>query len=269
MSDFVSLKDARDESRYGGKCASLARALQAGLPAPGGYALGVDIVARIAAGSKADCERVRPLFAELAPAMAVRSSAVGEDSSTASFAGLHLSVLNVMDVESLLEAIRDVHQSAHTNEARAYRARLQIAGLPAIAVVLQKQILSDMAGVMFTRNPLTGESERYIEAGWGLGEAIVSGLIVPDTYRIAADGTVLERTAGEKDLLLVAHKDGNVIEKAVADDKIEALCLGDAELQQLHELANACQKIYGPNLDIEWAFFEGQVYLLQCRGITR
>lgn len=269
MSDFVLLKDARDESRFGGKCASLAKALQAGLPAPGGYALGVGIVARIAAGSKADCERVRPLFDELAPAMAVRSSAIGEDSNAASFAGMHLSVLNIMDIESLFEAIRDVHQSAHTNEARAYRARMQVSGEPAIAVAIQKQILSDMAGVMFTRNPLTGDTERYIEAGWGLGEAIVSGLIVPDTYRIATDGTVLERRAGEKDLLLVAHKDGNVMEQAVAEDKIEALCLGDAELKQLHELANACEKVYGAKLDIEWAFYQGQIYLLQCRGITR
>jgi pyruvate,water dikinase len=146
---------------------------------------------------------------------------------------------------------------------------MQIAGAPAIAVALQQQIASDMAGVMFTRNPLTGDAERYIEAGWGLGEAIVAGLIVPDTYRIAADGTVIERTAGEKDVLLIAHKDGKVVEQSVPDDKIEALCLGDAELADLHALATRCQQVYGEKLDIEWAFHNGTLNLLQCRGITR
>lgn len=269
MSDIVPLHAALDESRYGGKCASLARALQAGLPVPGGYALDTEIVARIAGGNKADCERVRGLFKDLAPAMAARSSAIGEDSKAASFAGMHLSVLNIMDADALIEAIRDVHESAHTPEARANRQRMQIAGAPAIAVALQQQIASDMAGVMFTRNPLTGDAERYIEAGWGLGEAIVAGLIVPDTYRIAADGTVIERTAGEKDVLLIAHKDGKVVEQSVPDDKIEALCLGDAELADLHALATRCQQVYGEKLDIEWAFHNGTLNLLQCRGITR
>lgn len=269
MSDCVPLAQALDASLYGGKCASLARALQAGLPAPGGYALSVAQVARIARGKAADFSHIAALFGELAPAMAVRSSAVGEDSNDASFAGQHLSVLNIMHADSVLPAITSVYQSAHTPEARAYRARLQVAGDPAIAVVLQKQVLSDVAGVMFTRNPLGGAVERYIEASWGLGEAIVAGLVVPDRYRIHAEGTIIERMAGEKDLMLVADPGGTVVEVEVAPERIEALCLSDRHLSQLHQLASACQQVYGADIDIEWAFHDGQLYLLQCRGITR
>lgn len=167
MKDCVPLREALDEKLYGGKCASLARALQAGLPAPDGYALSVALVARIANSSTADFPQITALFADLAPALAVRSSAVGEDSNDASFAGQHLSVLNVMRADAMLDAIRSVHASAHTPAALAYRARMRVPGEPVIAVVLQRQISSEVAGVMFTRNPINSVAERYIEASWG------------------------------------------------------------------------------------------------------
>jgi len=265
----VLLQEAIDETLYGGKCASLARALRAGLPAPGGYALSVALVKRIAEGSSAEFPEVSALFEQLAPAMAARSSAVGEDSNDASFAGQHLSVLNIMSADAMMEAIVEVFASAHTPEALAYRSRMQVAGAPAIAIALQKQILSESAGVMFTRNPQTGNEERYIEASWGLGEAIVAGLVVPDMFRLGADGSVLECTAGEKDLMLIAEPDGTVVEIEVEGERIEKLCLTTAQLAQLHELASNCQNLYGRDIDIEWAFYQDQLYLLQCRGITR
>jgi len=144
-----------------------------------------------------------------------------------------------------------------------------VEGEPAISVVLQKQILSEMAGVMFTQNPINGESERYIEASWGLGEAIVAGLVVPDSFRIANDGTILEKTAGEKDIMLVATPDGLATEMEVDSEKIESLCLNAEQLQQLHQLASQCEIVYGEKIDIEWAFHAGSLYLLQCRSITK
>lgn len=269
MTEVITLQDAVEERLYGGKCASLARALRAGLPVPGGYALGVDQVEEVARSDDGALADLAARFDDLAPAMAVRSSAVGEDSSAASFAGQHLSVLNVMSAERMLAAIREVYRSAHTDEARAYRERLQVAGEPRIAVALQKQVLSESAGVMFTRNPRNGAAERYIEASWGLGEAIVAGLVVPDSFRISPAGVILERTAGEKDLMLQANPTGEVEEVEVDPDRIEALCLTDVQLGQLHTLAEACQQVYGPDIDIEWAFCAGQLYLLQCRAITR
>ena len=265
----VPLAEAVEDSLYGGKCVSLGTALRAGLPAPDGYALPVALVSAIAGGDASAMAQVRALFDELAPAMAVRSSAVGEDSDDASFAGLHLSVLNIMDADSMMSAIHDVHDSAHTPEAMAYRAKMGVAGEPAIAVVLQQQILSEVAGVMFTQNPLNGDSERYIEASWGLGEAIVAGLVVPDSFRIGNDGSLIQQTAGEKDIKLVATAAGATEEVEVEADKIEALCLDAEQLLQLHELAAKCETVYGDKIDIEWAFHAGNLYLLQCRSITR
>jgi pyruvate,water dikinase len=269
MSQFTPFIEAEDESRFGGKCVSLGAALRAGLPAPNGYALEVDLVEKVTADDAAVIAEVRELFNEVGPTMAVRSSAVGEDSDDASFAGQHLTVLNVMDADAMIDAIKEVRASAHTPEALAYREKMNIPGRPAIAVALQTLIASEMAGVMFTRNPINNEAERYIEASWGFGEAIVAGLVVPDSFRIANDGTLLEKTAGEKDIQLVSDPDGNVIEVDVAEEKIESLCLNDEQLTQLHQLASRCESVYGEGVDIEWAFNNDQLYLLQCRSITR
>jgi pyruvate,water dikinase len=269
MSSAVRFIKAVEETRFGGKCVSLGAALRAGLPAPNGYALDVELVDRIAADDAAAIAEVHGLFNEVGPRMAVRSSAVGEDSADASFAGQHLTVLNVMDADAMIAAIKEVHASAHTEEALGYREKMQITGRPAIAVALQTLVASEMAGVMFTRNPMTSESERYIEASWGFGEAIVAGLVVPDTFRLANDGSIIEKTAGEKDLQLVSDPAGNVVEVEVAPEKVESLCLTDAHLAQLHKLASTCESVYGTGVDIEWAISKDQLYLLQCRSITR
>ncbi len=264
----VKLVDATDESLFGGKNVSLGSAIREGLPTPGGYALCVDLVNEIVKGNQLAINEVSALFDELAPAMAVRSSAVGEDSDEASFAGQHVSILNVMSVESMLLAIQQVHDSAVTPEALAYRERMKVTGEPAIAVVLQKQILSDVSGVMFTHNPVSNVSERYIEASWGLGEAIVAGLVVPDSFRISNSGDIIEQVAGEKDVELVATADGEAVEREVEGDRVTALCLSEPQLGQLHELAKKCESVYGDQIDIEWAFHQDQIYLLQCRSIT-
>jgi len=268
VSVAVPLRDAIEEDRFGGKCVSLGTALRADLPAPNGYALAVDLVDAIANGDEQSISSVLPLFAELAPAVAVRSSAVGEDSVAASFAGQHLSVLNVMDAATMIGAIKQVHGSAFTEEAIGYRARMGVDGEPAIAVVLQQQILSEVAGVMFTKNPLTGDTERYIEASWGLGEAVVAGMVVPDSFRISVNGDLLEQVVGDKDIELVACSEGETMEIEVEEDKVAAFCLNSNELERLHGLALECEAVYGEHIDIEWAFHGGQLYLLQCRAIT-
>ncbi len=265
----VPLKDAVDESVYGGKCASLGRALRSGLPTPDGFALGVELVKKVVRRDQPVVAEVTGLFQALAPAMAVRSSAIGEDSAEVSFAGQHATVLNVMSIEAMLAAIEEVYDSAQTPEVIAYRQKMSISGDPAIAIALQIQILSDVSGVMFTRNPLSGASERVIEASWGLGEAIVAGLVVPDSFRISPTGEIIERIAGEKDIKLIADANGNVLEVEVEPDKIEALCLSDGQLNNLHQLASDCETVYGSGLDIEWAFSQEKLYLLQCRAITR
>jgi pyruvate,water dikinase len=127
----------------------------------------------------------------------------------------------------------------------------------------------DCAGVMFTRNPLNGSDERVIEASWGLGEAVVAGLVVPDNYAIDAEGRVLRRTAGEKDVALRGAPEGGTVEEAVADHLVTAFCLSDEMLADLHDLAMKCESFFGKGLDLEWAFAGGTLYLLQCRAMTR
>ena len=168
-----------------------------------------------------------------------------------------------------MDAVLKVRASAHTESARAYRRTLGMDDAPRIGVVVQRMIEPDCAGVMFTRNPLNGSDERVIEASWGLGESVVAGLVVPDNYALDAHGAVLRRTAGEKDVALRGDPDGGTIEESVPDELVSAFCLNDEMLARLHDLAVRCESFFGTGLDLEWAFADGVLYLLQCRAITR
>jgi len=107
-----------------------------------------------------------------------------------------------------------------------------------------------------------------IEASWGLGEAVVAGLVIPDTFRVAGDGTVLERTPGLKRTAIRTLPDGGTFEEQVPKERTETLCLTDTHLAQLHELAARCEEVYGKARDIEWALADDTIYLLQCRAVT-
>ncbi len=255
-----------DEAVFGGKAAQLAAALAAGLPVPGGYALGWEAV-RAATAGEVD---LGPLLVGLAAGpWAVRSSAIGEDSEGASFAGTHLSVLGVVGAAAVQDAVRRVHDSAHDPAAIAYREQHGLDPSPRMAVVLQELVASDVAGVLFTRHPVTGARERLIEASWGLGEMVVSGQVTPDQYRLSPDGVPLEFTTGEKDIALWLGPDGRVEERDVDPGLVEARCLDDGRLQELHSLASACDGVFGAEgHDIEFAFAGERLYLLQRRPIT-
>jgi pyruvate,water dikinase len=121
---------------------------------------------------------------------------------------------------------------------------------------------------MFTRNPVTGDDERVIEASWGLGEVVVAGLVIPDHFRVDRAGQILERKPGLKRVAIRSLPTGGTIEEELSADLVERLCLSDEELLQLNHLAGRCEEIYGPARDIEWAIAGGKLYLLQCRAIT-
>lgn len=258
----VKLEEAESLAEFGGKAGQLARALAAGLPVPGGFALDVQMTDAVANG--------RETVEVGAGWWAVRSSAVGEDSDGASFAGQHQSILHVT-ATGIGEAVRAVWRSAHGEGARAYREKLGLSGEPRMAVVLQQMVDARVAGVLFTKNPVTGADERIVEAAWGLGEVVVAGLVTPDSYRIARDGRVLERTCGYKDVTIERAPDGGTREAAVPPAEVEALCLGDAALGALHQLACRVEQhfVEGPH-DLEFAFDgAGDLFLLQRRRVTR
>jgi pyruvate,water dikinase len=268
VSDLLPLAETSDTSRFGSKAVGLGDAIRDGLPVPPGLALAGDVVEAVASEDTSAVERVLAAVASLPTPLAVRSSAVDEDGKDASFAGQHLTLLNVSTVGDVPAALREIWWSANSDSAITYRQRVGLFTRPSVGVVVQSLLAPVAAGVMFTENPVTGADERVIEASWGLGEAVVAGLVIPDTFRIGRDGTVLERTPGWKRTAIRPLPDGGTFEEEVPKDRAEALCLTDDHLAQLHALASRCEAVYGKARDIEWALADDTIFLLQCRAVT-
>ena len=268
MKKAVPFAKARETSLYGSKAVGLGDAVRQGLPVPPGVALSGDLVEAVASGDEKAIEKVAHAIADLQPPFAVRSSAVDEDGAAASFAGQHLTVLNVHSAADVPGAIREVWWSANSDSAITYRQKVGLFTRPSVGVVVQTLLNPSAAGVMFTEHPVTGNDERLIEASWGLGEAVVAGLVVPDHFRLDRAGQVLERKAGRKRIAIRSLPSGGTFEEQVPAEKVTQLCLDDAQLSGLSELALQCEKVYGPRRDIEWAFQDDTLYLLQCRAVT-
>jgi pyruvate,water dikinase len=265
----VPLAKARDDAIYGSKAVGLGQAARAGLPLPPGVALSGDMVEAVASGEERAIKKVVKAARPLRGPLAVRSSAVDEDGAEASFAGQHLTLLNVPSSDELNAALRDIWWSANSDSAISYRQRVGLFTRPSVGVVVQALLDPDAAGVMFTQNPITGADERVIEASWGLGEAVVSGRVIPDHFRVSRSGEVLERTAGVKQLVIRSLPEGGTVDEEVAPELVGSLCLDDDQLAELNGLADRCEQVYGPGRDIEFAFAGGSLYLLQCRAVTR
>ena len=270
---MTPLAEAVDGALFGGKAVQLGAAIRGGLPVPGGYALSADLVEAVTRGVGGATAEIERASDELG-LMAVRSSALDEDSSDASFAGAHLSVLGVLGRDATLAAVAAVHESGRLAGAQGYRHRLGLAPSSRMAIVLQTLVDADVGGVLFTRHPVTGADERIVEASWGLGEAVVAGLVTPDRYRMARGGRELERSLGDKDLAIrprdTADGAAPTEEVPVPSAKAGMYCLGDADLAALDDLASRCDEVYGSTgHDLEFAFRDGELFLLQRRPITR
>jgi pyruvate,water dikinase len=268
MIKVVPLRDARETALFGSKAVGLGEAMRAGLPVPAGIALSGDAVEAVATNDPAVIEEVTKGAAALEPPLAVRSSAADEDGSEASFAGQHITLLNVASTDDVVPALLEIWWSANSDSAISYRQRVGLVTRPSVGVVVQSLLDPDVAGVMFTRNPVTGADERMIEASWGLGEAVVAGLVIPDNFVLDREGTVLQQLAGRKQVAVRTSPDGGTVEAEVPAELVERLCLGEKQLVELAHLAARCEEVYGPGRDIEWAFAGGQLYLLQCRAVT-
>jgi phosphoenolpyruvate synthase/pyruvate phosphate dikinase len=268
VKEVVPLGKARETALFGSKAVGLGEAEREGLPVPPGVALSGSIIEAVAAGDERAIARVTKSVRTLPAPLAVRSSAVDEDGTEASFAGQHLTLLNVPSVQELTAALREIWWSANSDSAITYRQRVGLFTRPSVGVVVQTLLDPDVAGVMFTENPITGADERVIEASWGLGEAVVAGLVIPDHYRIDRSGAVLERKPGRKAVAVRPVATGGTVEEEIPADRAEKLCLDDGHLAQLAQLALRCEQIYGRARDVEWAFAGGTLYLLQCRAVT-
>jgi phosphoenolpyruvate synthase/pyruvate phosphate dikinase len=203
------------------------------------------------------------------PAVAVRSSATAEDLPGMSFAGQQDSYLNIRGEEALLRAVRDCWASLWTARAIGYRARH---GIPAeevsLAVVVQRMVLADAAGILFTVDPMTGSRDWVvINAAWGLGEAVVGGQVNPDTFLVARAGDVVRATVSSKEVRTVLTDDGTRNEPVPAELRRRP-SLTDAQAADLAAIGVRIEELYGPPVDVEWAVSDGQPFIVQARPVT-
>src|SRR4051812_5938765 len=198
MTDVVPLAEAHDHSVFGSKAVGLGDAVRGGLPVPPGVALSGPVVDAVASGEDSAINEVAQSVRRLEGPFAVRSSAVGEDGADASFAGQHVTLLNVPSADHCTEAVREIWWSANSDSAITYRQRTGKFVRPSVGVVIQALLDSDVAGVMFTQNPINGADERVIEASWGLGEAVVAGRGVSRPPPPGRPGGRLEGVGGEE-----------------------------------------------------------------------
>ncbi|MFC7186163.1 phosphoenolpyruvate synthase [Halorubrum yunnanense] len=202
--------------------------------------------------------------------VAVRSSATAEDLPDSSFAGQQETFLNVRE-DDLLRRVKECWASLFTQRAIYYR---QQRGFPHadvdIAVVVQRMVDAEKSGVMFTSHPSTGDPQITIEAAWGLGEAVVSGTVSPDNYVYdRGRGEVDEVTVADKKVEMVKDEEtGETVQLDVEEDRRTARVLSDEEIEELVALGERVEDHYGTPQDVEWAIYEGDIYMLQSRPIT-
>ena len=229
----------------------------------------------------ADVELPEPLVSEATdayrglateePALAVRSSANAEDLPDLSFAGQQETYLNVRGASEVLAAIKNCWASLWTAQALTYRHQNGIdPETVAMAVVAQIMVPSEVSGILFTANPATGErSELIVEASFGLGESVVGGHVTPDSFVLDWESfDVKASTVGPKEHRIVSDGEQGTRQEEVSEDERQQFSLGDDQLRELAAAALEIEALYGAPQDIEWAFAEGQLWLLQSRPIT-
>ena len=274
-----------DRAAVGGKAANLSR-LAAAYRVPPGFCLTATASERWGAALVADtpgavpgalCEQVAAAYRRLAdacgvaePPVAVRSSAIDEDTAAASFAGQHATWLNVVGPAAVAEAVVRCWASARSAGALAYRRGrgLTTEGIR-LAVLVQHLVAADLAAVVFSADPVTGDREQVvINASWGLGESVVGGTVTPDTYRVRkADLAIAARQVAEKRRMTVLVP-GGTREVAVPRLLRAHPALSDEQVVELARLGRSLEAAMGGPVDLECAYAGGRLYVLQCRPIT-
>lgn len=276
----------QDVGVAGGKGASLAAATARGLPVPPGYVV-CSSAFEEAVGARAgelrelarahDYDGAMALVGELrrpdlgetfaalgAAAVAVRSSAVAEDSEAASFAGQQETYLGIADAVTAADRVVDCWASFFSERALFYRARKGSLDDLRMAVVIQEMVAADVAGILFTVDPVARRRDQMVvEAVFGLGEPAVSGTLTPDNYTMARDGRVKKRRIVTQPWALVG---GEQVALSPEDGARETLS-GD-DLAALAQLGRTLEEQNGSPQDIEWAIAGGELYVLQSRPVT-
>lgn len=267
----------------GGKAANLSR-LTATHRVPPGFCLAAPIFDRARADASEPSALPPALRDELAmayrelagrcgasaPGVAVRSSAVDEDGAGSSFAGQHESYLNVVGSDAVAGAVRRCRESAYTSRAVEYRRqRGLVLESVRLAVLVQQLVAADVSAVVFSANPVSGSREEVvIDAGWGLGESIVGGTVTPDTYVVRKeDLAVMSRSIAEKRRMTVPVRGGT---REVETPRFLRTrpALDEVQTVEMARLALDLEREMGFPVDVECAYEDGLLYLLQCRPVT-
>lgn len=204
------------------------------------------------------------------PLVAVRSSATAEDLPTASFAGQQDTYLNVSNPQSLLESVKKCWSSLFTPRAIAYRVQKGFDhSVVKLAVVVQRMISSDRSGIMFTIDPNSELPHIIIEAGYGLGEALVGGKVTPDTYSVDKfHRKILNKRISTQTWMLVRGESGECIRMDVPVEMTKAQKITDEQIHELAEVGNQIEMHYNKPMDIEWCIEKGKLFVVQARPIT-
>jgi phosphoenolpyruvate synthase/pyruvate phosphate dikinase len=225
--------------------------------------------------AQAICAALAQLRRQVGPeiVVAVRSSALSEDATGASSAGLYETYLNLRDDRAVLDAVLACYASLWTPRAVQYRAFKGIdSAREAMAVVVMEMVPSDVSGVAFTVNPVTGARDQItVNASWGLGEAVVSGLVTPDQFLLdKATLAVLSRDIHPKDLAIQPAPAGasGTVRVEVPPARAYAPALSDRQIRDLGEICRRIEQHYGRPVDVEWAFARGRLFILQTRPVT-
>ena len=285
---------AADIPLVGGKGANLGELIAAGLPVPGGFCvtaeayrtamtpLREEIAGLLEAGNHDRlrelvvaaplpdglADRIRAAAGNLDGPVAVRSSATAEDLPDASFAGQQETYLGVVGGDAVVEAVRRCWASLWSDRAIAYRDEQGFTHDDvALAVVVQRMIPADAAGVAFTLDPVTGLGRVVIESAWGLGEVVVSGAVTPDSFAVER-GRIVERNTGDKCIRIDMTATGETATTEIPGEQRRRASLADRDVVAVARLAEQVEHHYGRPMDVEWALAGGKPWLLQARPIT-
>lgn len=266
--------DCCDPAQVGGKAANLGK-LALGYPVPAGFCLTAHTLEQYRQPDYQELilqayATLEQLVEQLETGVAVRSSGIDEDSQAASFAGQYETFLNVRGGGAVLAAVDKCLHSAFTPRAMEYRLQNGLNRADGrLAVLVQQLVPADVSAVIFSANPINGKrDETVITASWGLGESVVGGTVTPDTY-------IIHRSPQPRITAQINHKARMTVPTPTGTHEVPvprllrtARTLTDPQLLEMTELAATLQCEMGFAVDLECAWHQGKLFLLQCRPIT-
>jgi phosphoenolpyruvate synthase/pyruvate phosphate dikinase len=275
----------KDASQYGGKAAHLGELMAMGLQVPPGFCIGHEVLSSLVngAGERADqatlperlMDTIRPWFDDLMSkigngqaGLAVRSSAIGEDSSLASFAGQFESVLGPSTLEELCRAIIFCWNSLKSGRAVSYVKRKGVAA-KGMSVIVQELVIPKAAGVCFTCHPVTLDKRTFVvESNWGFANTVVAGLVTPDHFEVNIVSRTVDTEFISRKRTMAKLVDKSVKLVPISDELQISSSLNREELWQIVDGAISVHQQFNSPQDIEWALCDGGLFIVQTRPIT-